>query len=517
MQGGLRTGSSGVVGLIRGTERQAATIPLGTAPPWRGPLIAASSCLVVAIAAAGIASPKPAGALLGGLAGLVCLAALVRFAPTRASDALLLGGVGLLAIPVDVYLGYQDHVGGWPGFRISLSDLCFYALAPIAALGLALGRLRDRIPRAVEIAALLLVAQYALSLAGAPRRSLGLFEIASTLHAFGLAWIVALLFRRDHLRVVLGVLALQVIVHSVFAVLQGTTGRPIGAGWLGGSDVVLSEVLQGGASRLRPAGLFAHPIVYAVFLVVTLPVLAAGLALRAGATLRALLIAGLGLGAVGMLLTLSRGAWLGSAVASALLLGLALRHQILPARRVRTIIAAGSAAALVLGIAFGPRVYDRLTRSDAGNVEVRYELNWIALRMIAASPLLGVGLNNFTEAMERFDPQDVMEYFPAPAHQLYLLEAAEAGLPALALLLALFGLILGGALRRLRALPDPELRWIAAAFVAALAGFLVSQLTDFSHRLEPLRSMVWCDVGLLFGVLGCGAGGAAGSRRGAPN
>lgn len=484
-----------------GTQEKQASLPFGSGPGLA--LVASCALYAVVITAAGMGSAKYAGALLGGLAGLVGIGALARFAPARAADVLLIATIGLVAIPVDVYLGYQAHVGGWPGLRVSVSDLALSALIPLAALGLALGRLHDRIPLPVELLGGLLVGQYALSLAGAPFPRLGLYEIASTVHAFGLAWIVALLLRREHLRPVLAVLALQVMAHSGFAIAQGVTGRPIGAGWLGGNTSVLEETLRGAASQLRPAGLFAHPIVYATFLVVSLPVLAAGLALRTRAWLRALLALALALGSIGLLLTLSRGAWISAAVASAVLLALALRGRLLSIRRLRAIALVGAGATLVLGIALGPRIYDRLTRSDAGNVEVRFDLDRIALRMIAANPVLGSGLNNFTETMEPFDPQNVMSYFPAPVHQLYLLEAAEAGIPALLLFLALFGAILGHALRRLPRLGDAELQWIAAALVAGLLGFLVSQLADFSHRLEPLRSMVWLEVGLLFGVLGC--------------
>jgi hypothetical protein len=33
-----------------------------------------------------------------------------------------------------------------------------------------------------------------------------------------------------------------------------------------------------------------------------------------------------------------------------------------------------------------------------------------------------------------------------------------------------------------------------------MTGFLVSQLADFSHRLEPLRSVIWMNLGLLFAL-----------------
>jgi hypothetical protein len=37
--------------------------------------------------------------------------------------------------------------------------------------------------------------------------------------------------------------------------------------------------------------------------------------------------------------------------------------------------------------------------------------------------------------------------------------------------------------------------------VAGLVGLLVTQVADFSARLEPLRSMIWFEIGLLFGVV----------------
>ena len=42
-------------------------------------------------------------------------------------------------------------------------------------------------------------------------------------------------------------------------------------------------------------------------------------------------------------------------------------------------------------------------------------------------------------------------------------------------------------------------------------GFLFSQLADFSHRIEPLRSMLWTWVGLLFAATRLGL--ASGNGR----
>jgi O-antigen ligase len=165
------------------------------------------------------------------------------------------------------------------------------------------------------------------------------------------------------------------------------------------------------------------------------------------------------------------------------------------------ILIGGFAVVLVFGAAFGSRIYDRFTKSDASNLESRLGMNAIALRMIAANPVLGTGPNNYALNLPRYDVKGFMDDYPAPVHNLYLLEAAEAGIPGLLLFVALMGAILMAATQRLPRMHDRELQWIVAALVAGLIGILFAQISDFSFRLEPLRSMIWLEVGLLFGVL----------------
>jgi putative inorganic carbon (HCO3(-)) transporter len=321
------------------------------------------------------------------------------------------------------------------------------------------------------------------------------------------------LFRRRHAAPVVAALAVQIWLHTAFAVAQAATGRPIGTGVFGGRATVMTEALSSGLDLLRPSGLFVHPIVYADFLFLTLPVAAAGALAARRVAARAALWATVAFGACGLVLTLSRGAWLASLVTGAVFVALGLRRRLLDPSHLRVLAKLAVAGGLVVAVAFGPRIYDRLTESHTGNLDVRFELNWIALRMIADRPLLGQGLNTFTETMSRFDPKDVMAYFPAPAHNLYLLEAAEAGLPALALLVALFVSIFAIGVRGSARIADPALAWLAIAVTSGIAGLLVSQLADFSLRLEPLRTTAWFLIGILFGSLHAGGAGAPAGDR----
>lgn len=473
--------------------------------------------LVFALAFSGLTftSAKVTLVAAGGTAGVVALMAALVLAARRTADLLFVGFAFLVTLPIDKYFDYRAHVGGWPGVRLSVADLVLLLLVPLALSARLLDRSRRGLPATLLILLALTIAQYSLSLLGSPRRDLSLLEIASTVHALSVAWVVAVLFRRRHLPWVIAALALQVWLHTGFALAQAATGRPIGAGIFGGRGEVMTEALATGADLVRPSGLFVHPIVYADFLVLTMPLMAAALLAARRWQARLPLAATLAVGAAGLALTLSRGAWAAALVGAAILVGLGIRRRLIEPAVLRRIVQVAVGGALMLALVFGPRIYERLTASQAGNLDVRFDLNRIALRMIASRPLTGQGLNAFVEVMERFDPKNVMAYFPAPAHNLYLLEAAEAGLPALALLLAVYASVLLGGFRAVGRIADRDLAWALIALPAGIAALLVSQVADFSLRLEPLRTYVWFLVGLLVGVQNAGRHAAETDPEGA--
>ena len=437
--------------------------------------------------------------LIGGLVALAVVAIVLVAFPGRLGDVLLLTAIGSMTIPIDKYFFAVDHVGGWPGVRVSASDIALYASVPLFALGAWLRRTGNAVPKPVLITYALILAQYLVTLFGAARRDLAAFELLSAVHALFTAFMVGALFRRELLRPVIALMALQVTVHTVFAVAQVATGRPIGASWFQGAQLV-SEAFETGQVALRPSGLFDHPIVYADMLLLMLPVLLASCFVPGGRVWRAALIGTLVVGSAGLALTLSRGAWISTAVGGMVLVMIALRHRWLSRRQVGHLIAGTALAALVVVPPIAQRTYSRIIASNESNLTVRFEVNWIAWSMIQAHPLTGIGLSNFIPVMDQYDPTNVMRRFPATVHNLYLLEGAEAGVPGALLVVTLFAVIIAIAWRRLPMMRDQGAAWVAAAIVAGLTGFLVSQLADFSHRLEPLRSVIWMNLGLLFAL-----------------
>jgi O-antigen ligase len=439
-------------------------------------------------------------AVVGGGSALAVLLLTLVIARGRVVDLLLLSAVAFMAFPLDTYLMFRDHVGGWPGLRISVSDLALIALVPLAVIGWWTGRTRNAVPRPVIVVYSLLLLQYLISTFGAADRGLALFEMASAVHALATAMLVAALFRRELLKPVLLLAALLVVLHTTIAAAQVVTGQPIGATWFAGGAGLVTERLETGVERIRPSGLFDHPIVYADMLLLAIPMFFAGLFIAGGRVWRTSMAAALLIAVCGLAVSLSRGAWISTCIAGAVFFALVWRHHMWPRRQLVRVLGRIAVVALLLSVFFAKPVYERLTASDEGNLGVRFELNWIAVSMIQAHPLAGVGLSNFLPVMADYDPTNVMRRFPATVHNVYLLEAAEAGIPAAVLFIALFATIVGIGLRRLPSIADPAAKWLAVAILAGLIGFLVTQVADFSHRLEPLRSLIWMNIGLLFAL-----------------
>ncbi len=122
----------------------------------------------------------------------------------------------------------------------------------------------------------------------------------------------------------------------------------------------------------------------------------------------------------------------------------------------------------------------------------RAELNWIALEMIKDHPLLGVGLNNFTVAMGQYGKVSGWTRFLQPAHNVYLLLAAETGF----LGLAAFLLLLLFTINDLRlTIYDPFRRLL---LVSLSQIFLLCFVDHYFFTLQQTSLLFWLLVGLVF-------------------
>jgi len=193
-------------------------------------------------------------------------------------------------------------------------------------------------------------------------------------------------------------------------------------------------------------------------------------------------------GLTGLILTFSRGGFIGLAGGLIAVLILSRWVQLISNKKFLTFFLIG----IGLCITVTPLVYTYIMVRPEATL-ARIDLNKVGLEMIKAHPIIGVGLNNHMVEKPKYDPKDYI--IPMPTHNRYLLIASEVGIPGLLFFLGFLWLTLKTTLRAART----EDRYLASvalgilgAFVATLLHYLIDHLTFHT----PL-TMVWLYAGLV--------------------
>lgn len=276
--------------------------------------------------------------------------------------------------------------------------------------------------------------------------------------AFGL--VVLVIDDVDKLKTLGLVVLATVSAISLHALRQFTTGE------------ITEHALQwNGSSVVRVVGYFPNPNVFAAFLVLLLPLVVV-LVWRAPlpSWLALLLIA---LPGLALVLTFSRAALVGLLLAVGLVM--TRRRSWLPL----------TVAALAVTAVVNPLSTGRLLPGIASRVEV-----WVAaLGIIADHPLTGVGVGNFQAAAPRY----------WNAHNLYLHVAAESGVVAGLLLIAVLVLALSQAGELSGRGGDAGA--VGRAFSISILAFAALSMVDAPYNAAAVRTAFWLVLGLLAAAL----------------
>ncbi len=238
---------------------------------------------------------------------------------------------------------------------------------------------------------------------------------------------------------------------------------------------------------IRASGTIGHPNTLSAYLTMCLPLV---VWLAARSRTRAAVVAWLALAGASLFVivaSLSRGAWLGVAAAASVGIFLAL------ASGRRRSSGAVVAAVVVLAVAFlvpfvtPMRVplltrLEQLTDMSAATSRTRMELWRAGIRMFEDHPLLGVGVDAYLAAFPRYRTTTLTQIewggTPTKAHndaiQILATQGSLGGLAALAIVI-----LCARAVWRMARRANPELRTVAVAAGAALAGYVVPSLVGF--------------------------------------
>lgn len=302
--------------------------------------------------------------------------------------------------------------------------------------------------------------------------------------------------RREHIwAVMLGwlvFLGVQVIV---------ATSQYLTKGFLGIEQFALKpDPLQPRSVQLvRPFGTQIHPDFLACVVgMICLMVACFALHVPKGRLMRYALLGCVPLSFVIALASRARGPLVALVPAVALVLVLAVRRRLLG---IRVIIVAGLVGLIGAAVA-APQVTDLAKgmfgakeSNLAANWNGRWQINLMAFRMVRAHPFVGIGINSFEKQMKDYAYED-NEFDFRPAHNLYILMAAENGMLGLGMVV-LIGGVYGRYAYRLTRVKDPFYQSIGIGALGVLVYVAGEELNSFSLKEDIPMAMFWAIFGIL--------------------
>ncbi len=463
--------------------------------------------------------------MAGGLGGIVVLvttqmslkyAALALLAISSLAALLAIGQIKrpLLALVaftmpfhIDTFfvLFPRYHQGGPVGLRLSSLDLILALLLFLWLAEISLGHhTRIRLFPAVTSPAVVFIVLGSISSIFAVEPTLTGFQIFELLKSFLLYLYVA-----NHVQdeadlgwILAGLMAAMLFQGGV-GLYQGVTrGGRLGLSMLGEQD---PSALPADADVVpeRAVGTFIHSNAYAMYLGMSLPVIAALLFVSSHRFLKPIVFAVVLVGLGAVIFSFSRGAWLGTVLSGSLLGLFGLKKRAIHPVQAGIALFGFLIAILVVNSLADGFIIDRLTGGNTGSNESRITVMKGALHVIGQRPVLGTGLNNYIHTMRIYDPQRIYAHGGRLiiVHNVFLLLAVEVGLMGLA---AFLWLLVALGRRGLNFIKSRE----ADLSAGVTAGLLTSEAYLIWHNMvdmglvadTQLLTLFWLQAGLLVAV-----------------
>jgi O-antigen ligase len=376
--------------------------------------------------------------------------------------------------------------GVWAAHRLTIGATMVLVLT-FRALGLSRSRFRLSVVDVFVVGFVVLGIANVLVLSNNPIRMLVAF-FDTLFVPIMLFWLIRLIDPgTPEIRRLMPVLAVVLLVEIAIGLLSWVAPGMLPGAWLGRAGE-------------RTIGTLGGPGPYTVTLV-----FGALMVLHAGAGTRltwvrwaTMLLAAAAF--VAVLLSLSRGSWLGAAAA---IIGLlfVFPRSILPT------LAAGAVVAVVLAVGpfsgqFG--VLDERV-GDSDTAESRLITNNAAIRMIATEPAFGFGYGNFERFDESFKERiGDIPVQPGSAHHAYLALAAENGITGLVLYLLPAVWLLLRSIQLRRFMPTEQFfngTLLVVLWLALLDQFIVSNFMDMLHSSTWGVGLWWVCLGLIHAMV----------------
>lgn len=382
-----------------------------------------------------------------------------------------------------------EHFGGAQGTAVvSLVDFPIAALLLLWLVDLANQRVKPPKWLRFDTYVVLFLLVSALSMYNTDDYALLFFEVLRYLKYYLLFWMLRTYleepgFVRYCLYVVVAVAGSQFLLACLQYFLFFSLPFPVGG--VSGShfDMVSNTVIQ------RVTGTVGHANTFAAYLL--FPIVVSFVMMLAD-PLRLVRWAGAILfvtSCITLVLTFSRNAWLFSSLAVVILWGSGIAAKRISALTLFGIL--GLVMVILGGLTLSgvmEVILVRVLEDDGKAYESRWDLIKVAVEMIMAHPVLGIGLNSFEENMSFYDMTGVTNIIKQPVHNALFLIAAESGLISLVLFLLMCGSVVERVMFIIRRRDDDSFLIGVSAGISLLT-LLLSNQFDVTLRKEPIIGM----------------------------
>jgi putative inorganic carbon (HCO3(-)) transporter len=468
-RGGRRRGR-GLVANLTGSHLAIAVVAAALVGVFAG----AAGALPTTVVAVGVATllGVAVGAIVGNL------------------ERLLLAVVVLdISFPIDKHFDYQENFaafGALGGLSVSLTTIAvvmLYGLWIAEALSTR-GENQERGRLTVSVPLALYLMFVAVAVTGARDTTLASFELMLLVQTFLVFVYVANRIRtRSDVRFIVVLLVAGLALQAFMTIWLRYTGQDLRIGVLSGRVDVASGPGVDQAERI--GGTVGSPNTAAAYFTLLIAPALALLLTDVPRRYKQLAFLAFPLGAVAVILTLSRGGWVALGLSTLVFCAVALWRGWLPLPYFLLI----AGVFLLALLPFHNVIAERLTGSDEGSAQSRFPLMHLAWNVIKDHPLTGVGTNNFAVVLHDYATPKFSRAWLYTVHNKYLLVWAEVGLGGLLAFLWFLGETLRKGWACIRS-ADPLLAPLGLGFTAAIVGQMGHMFFDIFHS-RPQVQLLW--------------------------
>jgi len=410
----------------------------------------------------------------------------------------------ILTIPliIDKTLNLHEfHQGGAQGYKISLHDIVLGVVYII--LFFEMYRKREQklhlfLRYSIPFGGIMIMA--VISMINAEFRYYSLFEFVEIFKMY-LVFIFIANYIRDtgDLKVIINFVILGLTIEVLFVLMELFTGQSIGIAFLGTKAVED----PGQFKYMRLGGTFGGSNGLAWYFDIILPLVLAVFLSHMKKFKKIYLFAILTGGIFCLIMTYSRGGWI-SFLITASIVGMAifLKYDLKKQIRAGLIVSMLVFLGFIYLIAIPNPISNRFNEDDKGSATSRLPLMELAIDMIRSAPLTGVGLNNYTEVHHKYDfgVDKITEYYPVPVHNIFLMVAAEIGLPGLFFFVLFWMILIIDIIRFTRHKQGFHIN-LLLGIMGGIIGFFIQGLVENTSLGSINFYPVWIFSGVAVGLL----------------